>query len=216
MNLERFAFFDGLKKESKEKLEERLDLISWAQAGSLIHLEGEKCSYAEFLLEGQIQIEVLDKSGKTMTVSQLGAGELLGSNLVFSSNPYYPMMVWAKSPVKLLRLDGDLILKLSRENPAFLEAYLQEISDRARYLSGRISGLAMKTIREMVMEFLLYESRKKGSNVVELPFSKKEWAQRLGVQRPSLSRELSKMKKDGLIDYDLKTITLKEKLCLKK
>lgn len=216
MNLERFIFFDGLSKESRQKLEKRLDLISWAQAGSLIHLEGEKCNHAEFILEGKILIEVLDKSGKAMTVSELETGELLGSNLVFSSNPYYPMMVWAKGPVKLLRLHGDLILELSRENPAFLEAFLQEVSDRARYLSGRLSGMAMKTIREMVMDFLVYESRKKGSNTIELPFSKKEWARRLGVQRPSLSRELSKMRKEGLIDYDLKTITLKEEICSKK
>jgi len=38
--------------------------------------------------------------------------------------------------------------------------------------------------------------------------TKKELAERLGIQRTSLSRELNKMKKDGLIDYDAHSITI--------
>lgn len=44
--------------------------------------------------------------------------------------------------------------------------------------------------------------------------SKKDWAQKIGVQRPSLSRELAKMKREGLIDYTLKTIEIKDVGCL--
>jgi Mn-dependent DtxR family transcriptional regulator len=40
--------------------------------------------------------------------------------------------------------------------------------------------------------------------------SKKEMAERFGIQRPSLSRELNKMRKDGLLEYDAKTITIKD------
>ena len=39
--------------------------------------------------------------------------------------------------------------------------------------------------------------------------SKKELAERLGVQRTSLSREVNKMKNDGLLEYNARTITLK-------
>lgn len=40
--------------------------------------------------------------------------------------------------------------------------------------------------------------------------SKKDWAEKLGVQRPSLSRELIKMKEEGLIDYDKEKIFIKD------
>ncbi len=40
--------------------------------------------------------------------------------------------------------------------------------------------------------------------------TKEELANQLFVQRPSLSRELAKMKKDGIIDYDRYTITIKK------
>jgi len=38
-------------------------------------------------------------------------------------------------------------------------------------------------------------------------------AERLGIQRSSLSRELNKMRKDGLLEYDARTVTLKEPMC---
>ena len=46
--------------------------------------------------------------------------------------------------------------------------------------------------------------------------SKKEWADKLGVQRPSLSRELIKMKEEGIIDYDKDTISILNSSALKK
>lgn len=45
--------------------------------------------------------------------------------------------------------------------------------------------------------------------VIKLNYSKKDLAERLGIQRSSLSRELNKMRRDGLLEYDAKTITLK-------
>ena len=56
--------------------------------------------------------------------------------------------------------------------------------------------------------FLLVFSRETARNVIFMNMSKKEWADKLGVQRPSLSRELMNMKKDGLIDYDRKNIKI--------
>ncbi|MFO8191449.1 MAG: helix-turn-helix domain-containing protein [Bacillota bacterium] len=45
--------------------------------------------------------------------------------------------------------------------------------------------------------------------MIKLTLSKKELAKRFGVQRPSLGRELKKMSREGLIEYDTRTITIK-------
>jgi CRP-like cAMP-binding protein len=52
------------------------------------------------------------------------------------------------------------------------------------------------------------ECKIQNSNRIQLGITKKALAERIGVQRTSLSRELAKMKADGLIDFDDKTITL--------
>jgi len=46
--------------------------------------------------------------------------------------------------------------------------------------------------------------------------SKKALAEKIGIQRSSLSRELNKMRKDGLIDFNSKYITINDVELLKK
>ena len=58
------------------------------------------------------------------------------------------------------------------------------------------------------MNYLNYESKKQNSNHIKLNITKKALAEKIGVQRTSLSRELAKMRKDGLIQFDSDTITL--------
>ncbi|NLY35959.1 MAG: Crp/Fnr family transcriptional regulator [Tissierellia bacterium] len=210
--VQRFPIFHGMDKEVLEELLlEPGCSVKKHPATSLIHLKGESCSCAEYVLKGEVTVQLLQESGSIMTISNFERGEMLGSNLVFSSHPIYPMMVFAKSDVELLCLDAPTLLKLCMKSPVFLESYLKEISDRALILSGKISAIALKSIRQAILEFLLVESKLQESFKIALPFTKKEWAERLGVQRPSLSRELSKMREEGLIDYDRKTITLREK-----
>ncbi|WP_346898573.1 helix-turn-helix domain-containing protein [Clostridium sp. UBA7503] len=54
----------------------------------------------------------------------------------------------------------------------------------------------------------MYESYIQKSNVIKLKVTKKDLAEKFGVQRSSLSRELNKMRKDGLIEYDAYSITI--------
>ncbi len=67
----------------------------------------------------------------------------------------------------------------------------------------------MKTIRQQIIDYLTYQYHKQNSLRIILNMSKKEWSEKLGVHRPSLSRELSKMKREGLIDYDRNSVTIK-------
>ncbi|NLN06965.1 MAG: winged helix-turn-helix domain-containing protein [Firmicutes bacterium] len=67
-----------------------------------------------------------------------------------------------------------------------------------------------KTIREKVLSYLEYESRRQHSRQIILPCTKKELAEKFGVRRTSLSRELARMRTDGLIDYNARSITLLE------
>ncbi|NMB08010.1 MAG: winged helix-turn-helix domain-containing protein, partial [Tissierellia bacterium] len=68
--------------------------------------------------------------------------------------------------------------------------------------------ISIKNIRDKIIEFLTYEYHIQNSNTIKLNISKKELAERFGIQRPSLFRELKKMKEEGLIDYDHKYIKI--------
>ena len=58
------------------------------------------------------------------------------------------------------------------------------------------------------MAYLEYESKIQNSNQIKLEITKKELAERIGVQRTSLSRELAKMRNEGLVTFDSNSITI--------
>ena len=133
---------------------------------------------------------------------------MLGGNLIFSNKNEYPMTVIAQTDMILLRITKNTILDLCQSNKDFLVNLLEIFSDKALVLTSKIHSLVRKTIREKIMEFLLFEISRQKTNTITLPLSKKELSERFGVERPSLQRELMKMKNEGLIDYDARTMTL--------
>jgi CRP-like cAMP-binding protein len=84
-------------------------------------------------------------------------------------------------------------------NENFLELFLKSLSGRTYMLTQRIREVTLKTLREKICEYLYSIHADKGSLDVKIPFTKKYWAETLGVQRPSLSRELANLSREGLI-----------------
>ena len=118
------------------------------------------------------------------------------------------MTVLTKLPTDILEIDREALFELFCNNPIFLRTYLELTSDRAFILGDKIKHYINKTIRESIMNYLNYESKKQNSNHIKLNITKKALAERIGVQRTSLSRELAKMREDGLILFDTDSITL--------
>lgn len=118
------------------------------------------------------------------------------------------MTVVTRSDSMIAEIQKDVILKLCSQDPKFLQVFLQNISDHAFILGNKIKHYAKKSIRERVLDHLHQEQQLQGTNVIRLHMTKKELAEKFGVQRSSLSRELAKMRDDGLILFDRNTITL--------
>ena len=68
-------------------------------------------------------------------------------------------------------------------------------------LSGRIFCTTSKTIRGRLLTYLSEQAAKSGDNVFHIPFDRQQLADYLNVERSALSKELGRMKKEGLIDY---------------
>jgi Mn-dependent DtxR family transcriptional regulator len=93
-------------------------------------------------------------------------------------------------------------------NKKFLRDYLTFVSDLTTVLGNKIKYHIGKSLRESIINYLKQESNTQNSLTVGLKGSKKMLAERFGVQRTSLSRELKKMQNDGLITFDKKSITI--------
>ena len=67
---------------------------------------------------------------------------------------------------------------------------------------------ASKRIRDRLLSYLSEQALLSGSNRFTIPFSRQQLADYLGTERSALSGELSKMRRDGLIDYRKNSFTL--------
>lgn len=176
----------------------------------MIFMEGDMCKNLSIVLEGAVEIQKIDPSGKVLTVAKFGVGDTFGENLIFGNKNLYPMTVVSKSKSQVLHIPKETVVKLCQSNSVFLNEFLRVLSNRAVNLSAKLKEVTLKTIRQKICEFLYQKYKSTGNMVIELGMSKKEWADKIGVQRPSLSRELIKMKDEELIDYDKDTIVIKD------
>ena len=195
-------------EDIKKYLQDNRFTVRTYAKDAVIHFEDESCLSLEVIISGEIVVERIDESGRLLTVAEFLANDILGGNIVFSQTPQYPMTITAKQTSVILGINKDLLFELFCANPAFLRRYLEYISDHSTILSLKIRNDINRTIRESVWLFLEREEKKQNTNRIRLGMTKKALADRMGVQRTSLSRELAKMKKDGIIDFETDGITI--------
>ena len=178
------------------------------EKGQIIHLQNEICSAMEIILEGRVSVQKIDADGNVLRITTFSSGETIGANLIFAHRNLYPMTITADSRVNMLGLTRELILEMSQSNVLFLNALMTEISDRTLILTDKIDAISLKSIRQRICDFLRYEYHRQNSSIIIPGISKKDLAERLGIQRTSLSRELSKMRKEGLVEYNSRSISV--------
>lgn len=197
--------------ELKSYLDQNHMRIASYSKNQIIHLDGDTCNSVEILLAGKVVVERIDENGNLLTIAEFFPNDLIGGNLIFSKNPVYPMTITSKSETELLKIEKDLLFELCQSNRNFLSVFLRYISDNALLLGDKIKHYVNRSIRDSLRAYLGNASRVQNSLTITLTTSKKELADQIGVQRTSLSRELQKMKKEGLIDYNAKSITILDK-----
>ncbi|PAB58380.1 Crp/Fnr family transcriptional regulator [Anaeromicrobium sediminis] len=209
-------FKDFSKEELIDIFNKNSHRICEYNKNSIIHVESEECSTLDVVLQGQIIVQRIDENGNVLTIAEFHVGESIGSNLLFGNNNTYPMSILAKLDTVILHIQKDFLLDLCQDNKRFLIEFLKCVSDKTFILTNKIKSISMKSLRESIIDFLNCEYHTQKSNTIQLNMTKKELAEILGVQRTSLSRELNKMRKDNLINYDSHSITIKDLNVLKK
>lgn len=207
--LKHVDLFKGLSKETMEEIftVEAYSIKDYKKR-SVIYFQSDKCETLDIVLKGVVSIEGIDEKGNSISINDFIAGNLIGGNLLFSSKNFYPMTILAKTDATIIHVKKELILKLCKIDTSFLTNLLESLSDNTLILADKIRTLSLKSLRQSIIDYLIYESYAQKSNKIKLRLTKKEMAEKFGVQRTSLSRELSKMREEGLIEYDAYSITI--------
>ncbi len=174
------------------------------QKGESILREGDIIINIGILLSGTAQSVKTDITGKQVIVTVINPGDYIGILLAASHTRTSPVTVQALENVAVLFIPLQNILSTSNcpHHAWLLSNLLDGIAEKALVLHDRNDCLIKPTIRDKVLTFLSEYAHNVGSNSFTIPMSRHAMAEYLDVDRSALSRELSWMKRDGLIDYE--------------
>lgn len=200
MNSEPLYFSDFLSKEQINAflLSGKFKIKNYRK-DVVIHNAGDTCSYVEIILSGNVVALQVDKFGNYLSINKFTANHIIGGNIIFADHPRYPLTFMSHTKVSILMIHKDFLFDLLIDNPNLLRHYLNLVCNLTCSFGVNLKLYTKMTIREHILEFLNSQCIIQNSRNIILTESKKELADRFGVQRTSISREFTRMEKDGLI-----------------
>lgn len=87
---------------------------------------------------------------------------------------------------------------------------ISNLAEKAMLLNKKIEYLMIKSMRGKIAAYLVGIYRNTNRLEINLPYNRNELADYLGVSRPSMSRELGRMRDEGLIEFEGRRIVLKD------
>lgn len=173
------------------------------RAGETVHEIG-------MVLSGSVHIESVDLWGNKSILSQAGPGQAFAETYAFCAEPLMVDAVAAED-CEVLFLDV-AALSCTRAEHRWQEQLLRNLLQVSMHknltLSRRIFCTTPKTVRGRLLTYLSGQAVRAGSTTFAVPFNRQQLADYLNLDRSALSKEMGKMREEGLIDFDKNHFTL--------
>lgn len=212
-DLSKMKLFSGMKTNEIEKLLDCLQakLVHYTSDEFIIE-EGDNIHTFGIILSGHARSMKWDSFDHIIILTLLEKGSEVGIMLAAQPEKESPVYIQAQDNVTVLQISYHMMftnsVKSCLKYETFLRNYIAIVAEKGILLHERITCLTKTTVREKILTYLYDISHKQKSSVIQLPLNRNELSEYLNIERSALSRELSNMKKDGLIDYHLNTFKL--------
>lgn len=213
MNLFETFIFQNLTKEEIEDMN-TLHFLRTAsyEKNTLIFQTGDIVHEIGIILSGSVNIESIDLWGNKSILSHVPKGHAFAETYALC---HEPMMVDAitSEDSEIAFVNTDILLNEQHLGKTWYSKIMHNLllifAQKNLVLSNRIFCTSAKTIRERLFTYFSNLSVKNGSKTFQVPFDRQQMADYLNLDRSALSKELGRMRKEGLIDFHKNTFTLK-------
>jgi len=191
-----------------EDLNRLLDILSETKrdAGHALFYEGDAATHVYNVTEGVVRVSKMLPDGRRQITGFLFPGDFLG----LSHDDAYAYTAEAITPVRLCRFGRERLIGLFNELPQLERRLLGMAVDELAAAQDQILLLGRKTARERVVSFFSHvskQARRRGEsgNPIHLPMSRVDIADYLGLTIETVSRTITKLVKDGVIELPTST-----------
>ena len=174
------------------------------EKGETLLIAGTITEQMGLVLEGSVTIESNDAWGNRTIISHVGNGQVFAETYALLENEPMLVDVTASEDCRVLFLRSGRIQSLNSSLEPWALKYITNLLTISMHknliLSGRSFHTAPKTIRGRVMAYLNSVSLQRQSWEFDIPFDRQQLADYLNLERSALSKEIGKMRREGLID----------------
>ena len=200
-------FYDIDKHVLNALIEKRLIYTYSYSKGKTVYNQHDPCDTLDIVLSGSLIAYALSQGGSATTMFEFRKGSTLGVNLLLAESNAYPLNIYCLTDCEIVHVAREAVLELLHDYH-FVMRFIQSLSQNSQGMNQKINMLTQKTLRENILDYLNKQSILQKSQTIILPISKKQLADYLGVQRPSLFRELKKLCDESILVIQNRKIKL--------
>ncbi len=194
--------------------------ITTVAKNSFITIEGEPFTGLGILLDGEAAVVKENVAGTRSVLTTLAAGDMFGEMIAFSARKTWPASVFAQSGCTVAFLPPQKITGTCPHACAghqqLVRNMLLIVSEKALMLNRKVEYLTIKSMRAKIATYLLEQHKIMGKKTFVLPLKRNDLADFLNVSRTALSREMGRMRDEGLIDFFRASVKIADPAALAK
>ena len=199
--------FRGIKPED---LKPMLSCIGYHigayRKGDIVVFEEENIKHIGIIITGSVDMIKEDLWGNKTMLVRMRKDELFGETFACGSDNQSVVTFLVSEDAQILFMPFDRVMHSCTMACVFhhrlIENMVSIIADKNRDLMRKVEVVSKRTIREKLLAYLSIQAQIQERCYFEIPLGRVELAEYLCVDRSALTRELVKMKEEGLIDYD--------------
>ena len=173
--------------------------------GEAIYLAGARVRDIGVVADGKVHIVKDDVWGNSNIIAEIPVGEMFAEAVVCAGEGVMRVSVIAAADCEVCFLNFLRITAVCSSACDFHAILIRNIiSAFARKniaLAEKMEHITKRSTREKLLSYLLERSKISNGKIFEIPFNRQELADYLSVDRSALSAEMSRLKSDGIIDY---------------
>lgn len=176
------------------------------QKGQMIYRAGDTTDLVGIILSGRVHILKEDFWGNRSILSEIGTGDIFGETYAELHSVELEVNVMAVEDSEILFLDVGKIMTTCPSSCEFHSRLIGNLlavtAQKNLMLTRKMEYMAQRTIREKLLTYLSAESQRSGLSRFEIPFNRQQLADYLSVDRSAMSRELCKLRDEGVLEFN--------------
>ena len=174
---------------------------------------GDTVDSIGLVLSGAVLVIQEDIWGNRNILSKAGPGQTFAAAYACAPGSRLNVSVIAETPVSVMFLNVKRILNVCpsacSHHSRIIRNLLGELAEKNLRFNEKLTHMGQRTTRSKIMSYLSAEAQRLGTYEFDIPFSRQQLADYLGVERSGLSLELGKMRGEGLLDFRKSHFVLK-------